>query len=253
MSNVYFDTRGDLTQLEKSHPELAHKFKLLRDQLDPSDCVEQTSLPACEHSFKDRTTKRDQACKEFEDTIETIRAMDGFGRFLLGPTGDELKYFAAQGPIVFINVALDVGGDAYLVTKTNIRHLSLPKLRPIDVMTKSEKLMDALEENTCITRRHTNRVILEILQWLWDVAVEPILDMLGFTKVPTDDEEWPHIWWVPISSMSLFPIHAAGNYSIPGQSALDRVISSYTPTIRALDHARRQVAKLSTTNSTETC
>lgn len=250
MSNVYFDTRSDLTQLEKSHPELAKKFKLLRDELDPADswqCFQQTSSPENASSFVERTIKRDEASKEFEDTIEMIRAMDGFSRFLLGPTAHELKSFAVQGPIVFINVALDDGGDAYLVTQTDIRHLSLPKLSPNDVITNSKKLIKALDKDKYKTRGHTNSVILDILKWLWNAAVEPVLNMLGFTKVLKEDDEWPHVWWVPISLMSLFPIHAAGDYNTAGHSALDRVISSYTPTIRALDHARKQVAKLSKT------
>jgi CHAT domain-containing protein len=36
----------------------------------------------------------------------------------------------------------------------------------------------------------------------------------------------------------MLPIHAAGDHRTPGASALDRVISSYTPTVRALAEAR---------------
>jgi CHAT domain-containing protein len=45
------------------------------------------------------------------------------------------------------------------------------------------------------------------------------------------------MWWVPTGYLTLFPFHAAG-YGTDGRNTLDRVISSYSPTIRALGHSR---------------
>jgi CHAT domain-containing protein len=75
-----------------------------------------------------------------------------------------------------------------------------------------------------------------VLEWLWDVAAEPVLSALGFTGTPRGD--WPRMWWVVEGALSLLPLHAAGYHYSRGQSVLDRVISSYTPTIQALGHAR---------------
>ena len=53
---------------------------------------------------------------------------------------------------------------------------------------------------------------------------------------------WPRVWWVPGGLLSLLPIHAAGHHTNPPdpgrRTVLDWVISSYTPTVGALAHAR---------------
>src|SRR5208282_4537457 len=146
---------------------------------------------------------------------------DGFQNFLLGHSTDELKSFASSGPIVILNVSL-FGGDAFLITNNNIRHLSLPKLTYVDLEMNSEKLLETLKNDRLSTRRDTNRSLREILKWLWDVAVESVLANLGFTETPENDDTWPRIWWVPVGRLSLIPIHAAGDYSLDGrQIALD--------------------------------
>lgn len=64
-----------------------------------------------------------------------------------------------------------------------------------------------------------------------------MLDELGLTTEPPADRPWPRIWWAPVGSLSLLPLHAAGHHR-GGPVLLDRVVSSTTPTIRALGHAR---------------
>ncbi|NUS63374.1 MAG: CHAT domain-containing protein, partial [Saccharothrix sp.] len=51
------------------------------------------------------------------------------------------------------------------------------------------------------------------------------------------------LWWCPTGLLTLLPLHAAG-YPDPadtpaGRTVLDRVVSSYTPTLRALARARK--------------
>jgi CHAT domain-containing protein len=45
------------------------------------------------------------------------------------------------------------------------------------------------------------------------------------------------MWWIPTGLLNFLPLHAAGGQA-PGESTLDRVISSYTPSVRMLAHAR---------------
>jgi CHAT domain-containing protein len=82
-----------------------------------------------------------------------------------------------------------------------------------------------------------------VLGWLWDVLAGPVLDRLNLTDAPADGALWPRLWWCTSGLLSFLPVHAAGRHDTtfdphPG-TLLDRVISSYTPTIRALTHARR--------------
>jgi CHAT domain-containing protein len=82
----------------------------------------------------------------------------------------------------------------------------------------------------------------EILAWLWEVAAEPVLQVLGYYQPPPDGTVWPRVWWVPDGLLGLLPLHAAGYHSIPPdprhRAVLDRVVSSYTPTVGALKQAR---------------
>ena len=51
---------------------------------------------------------------------------------------------------------------------------------------------------------------------------------------------WPRVVWVPVGQLSLFPLHAAG-YHDSKRTTIDRVISTYIPTLRALGHAKSQL------------
>ena len=79
-----------------------------------------------------------------------------------------------------------------------------------------------------------------MLGWLGDRITGPVLDQLGYTSTPADDERWPRVWWCPAGVLSLLPLHAAGHHQ-PGSTdaVIDRVISSTIPTLRALLHARK--------------
>ena len=244
MANIYLEARSDLTELAKAHPELAEKFKRLRDELDVPNLGVDTRFDDHDSVRNQKSTiaRKYEASKEFDETIETIRKKNGFERFLRGPSSDELKGLV-PGSIVFLNSSR-FGSDAFIITDGDIRHIPLSGLLYEDVKQNSEILLEALKDGKSLSKRHRANVRLEkILAWLWDAAIAPILDNMGFVETPQDDA-WPHIWWIPSGRLSLFPIHASGYHSNPCQGALDRVISSFTHTVRALDHARTQLIRI---------
>ena len=52
------------------------------------------------------------------------------------------------------------------------------------------------------------------------------------------------MWWVGSGLLNILPIHASGYHdSTPPQTALDRVISSYAPTVKSLSYARERAAR----------
>ncbi|GAA2467223.1 hypothetical protein GCM10010388_69450 [Streptomyces mauvecolor] len=83
--------------------------------------------------------------------------------------------------------------------------------------------------------------VVATLAWLWSVLAEPVLDRLGLGPRPDGDtaaDPWPRLWWSPTGLLNFLPLHAAGTFET-GASALDRVVSSYTPTLRMLGESRR--------------
>lgn len=102
-------------------------------------------------------------------------------------------------------------------------------------------------------------LLTELQRWLWEVIAEPVLDEIGLTSAmpreATEDDlaaqeaeeaAWPRLWWCPTGPLTLLPLHTAGYHDERGGTAprtvLDRVVSSYTPTLRALLEARRSPA-----------
>ena len=144
-------------------------------------------------------------------------------RFLLGPTEDELKTAAALGSVVVINVS-DYRCDALIIEKHGLRALQLPDLNSNDIRAR----VAALEKPE-----------KQLLEWLWNTIGKPIPDALGLIHAPGGS--LPRIWWVPTGPLTRFPIHAAGDHSCGScNTVMDRVISSYSSSVRALIQSQQR-------------
>lgn len=216
------EMRADISELQQNHPQHAKEYIDLRDQLDGPKTS--TQIPV---------DQRNRAAQKIETVIQTIRKLPGFDRFLLAPSEDELKTAADYGPIVIINVS-DYRCDALIIEKSRLRALPLPRLHSNDLRNrKKENLADT-----------------EILRWLWDTIAQPVLDALGFGQAPLVGC-LPRIWWVPTGLLARFPIHAAGYHSKnSSDTVLDRVISSYSSSVKAivLSRQKRPSARITPTS-----
>lgn len=256
------DTRSDLTELHQRHPELAERFVRLRDRLDepgapqPASWTPAPDAPASAPgpAVRDRQARdRHQLAAEFGAVINRIRDQAGFASFGLPPALDELLAEAAAGPVVAFNVS-PYGSGALLLTGDGISSLSLPGLaydtviRQVNSFHQARRIAVDPGASTA-DRVGSQRTMLEILGWLWDVAAGPVLEALRYRRPPPAGAEWPRIWWVSGGPLSLLPLHAAGHHTealSAGQArrtVLDRVMSSYTPTIRALRYARQNARR----------
>ena len=176
--------------------------------------------------------------KTFDGLLEAIRKLEGFEQFLLVPSESELKTLATFGPIVVFNVS-EIRSDAFIVTVDNIRFIPLPLLTYTDLQTYTEQFLNAATRLGSIPKIH------EVLKWLWDVAVSPVLDELGFIEPCSNNAVWPRVWWVGGGLLKILPIHAAGYHkSGSTRTTIDRVISSYTPNIKALAYARERNSRV---------
>jgi CHAT domain len=164
--------------------------------------------------------------------INKIRELPGFDRFLRAHSEDEIRDATESGPIVIVNVS-DYRCDALIVERTSIRCIPLLSMRKADLRQKLAQ--KSLEE--------------EVLGWLWRTVAEPVLSALGWTQVPSNGH-WPHIWWIPTGLLARFPIHAAGDYSeVSTNTVLDRAISSYSTSVKAIIYGRTQRHQASSTMS----
>jgi CHAT domain len=222
------DSRADLGALTREAPELARRFGELRRQLDLAG--------------SDRTvdSRREQTA-ELESLLARIRQLPGFGRFLRVPEIEELYPLAGQGPVVVLNVS-ELRSDALIVRPDSVTCRALPAVSPASVQAQVARLLNAGDG-----RRHGGSAVdpaaasgelNAVLSWLWEAIAEPVLAELGLLSPVGPDDRWPQVWWVPTGLLSFLPIHAA--QSSDGDCVLDRVVSSYTPTLHTLGFARRR-------------
>jgi hypothetical protein len=225
-------------------------------------------LPAAESR---RATERMALDQEWNELLGEIRSLDGFDGFLQPPRVEALSKAAVGGPVVVVNVSR-WRSDALIVTTEGV-------LPPVELplatresttdwvdryLVAVARYQDAGQEageahrrfsegdgsaaafqayHAAVAQVHAERLrmesdVTEVLGWLWTAVAEPILTLLGFTETPADDA-WPRLWWCPTGLLAALPLHAAG---LPGDgpSVLDRVVPSYTPTLRALLEATNE-------------
>ena len=247
------DTRSDLSDLRQAHPELAARFTELRDQLDlPADGIALeapraevvslvTDLPVHPVQQLSAVRQRRELARQFDSVLAEIRSLDGFAAFARPADISQFLDLGCAGPVVTFNVST-YRSDALLLTPDGITAIELPALSPSELLRQIStfhRALEAAEYGAPAARTGMG----EVLAWLWDAVAEPVLDVLGYRDQPPPGAEWPRVWWALGGLLGLLPLHAAGYHDgQPGErgrrTVMDRVISSYTPTLRALRHAR---------------
>ena len=249
------DGHPDLGELRARRPELATRLDELSTMLDgtthlpPPSRWDRTTMPGSPDRIAQDTDRRMALAREWDELVEQVRGLDGFEDFLRPQRLTSLLPAAAGGPVVIINVSR-WRCDALIVTSSDVDVVELPRLTQEDVVARTQEYLDAVGARQEATIRGTvlrdadvidagidvEAALDRCLRWMWDAFASTILDRLPATTTPTDG--WQRVWWCPTGPLTLLPIHAAGHHDVPGKAVLDRVVSSYTPTLRALVEAR---------------
>lgn len=232
--SLRLDLRYDISGLSGSHPNLAARFKDACLELDQVWTDEEGPMRLVESTYSDF---RHDLSESFDALLKTIREIPGYENFLRGPSKSDLKLLAERGPVVALNVSR-MRCDAFLIEIDGVRVVHLSRLRFQDLENMTRKFLTAISVNNPRRYREAQSSMSAVLEWLWDVAIEPIMNALGITGPPSVGSDWPRVWWVPSGLLNLLPIHAAGYHNIDGgKNLIDRVISSYAPTLKSLRHA----------------
>ncbi|MFI6504798.1 CHAT domain-containing protein [Nonomuraea typhae] len=206
------ETRPELAGLD---PVLATRVERLRRDLDADQAV-----PA---------GRRGELSGQWAALVEEIRALPGHAGFAAAPAAAELTAQAEHGPIVVVNVS-EYRCDALLVTRDGVRALPLPGLTQREAVARAALFRAARER---VAERAGE--VHGVLAWLWERVAEPVLAALPGER---------RVWWIGTGPLALLPLHAAGHHTDgSGRTVLDRVVSSTTPTVRALAHARAAAAQ----------
>jgi hypothetical protein len=231
--------------------------------------------PDAQSDMSRMVDRRMSLAREWDELVDHVRELEGFKDFLRPPRLETLLPAAAKGPVAVINIS-QWRCDALIVTTTGVQVKELERLSAETVAEKASDYLEVLQQvdkafhelhaarqrydsgdhgfdavwqfteaNRAVQDAEHDRdqMLAAVLGWLWDDIAEPVLTCLGLVSAPQPGQSWPRLWWCPTGLLTLLPLHAAGHYTEDGQASgpavPDRVVSSYTPTLRALLEARR--------------
>ena len=183
---------------------------------------------------------KNNAVRDLDEILQTIRALDGYERFLLPPeSAAEYSQLSKDcgGPLVFLS-ASERSAHAIIITGGGIRAFDLPALTLQEVVERVELLKKKVLRGSLRTLFSRSKKLQEILCWLWKTTVRPVLEGLGFLKEANRGESLPRIWWIPGGIMANFPIHVACERSDHG--VFTYVVSSYGTTLKALSLSQKR-------------
>jgi acyl carrier protein phosphodiesterase len=224
------DNRGDTSELSKKHPKKAEEFDQLRFKATIS--LDSERRPEVRRML---LQERDEAVTGLESCLNNIRKLDGFDRFLRPLHCEALQAYAADGPIIVVNIT-SISSDALIILPSGTQHLPLPDLQASKVeqyrlwgLSKdTSRLIEAKEKQRSSTQ------LQQLLRCLWSDCVRLVLKELGFLY-PFCNRTLPRVWWIGTGLASSLPFHAAGDHSIGSvENAFSCVLSSYTPSIKML-------------------
>ena len=223
--------RGGLAELWLADAGLAREYVRLRREMDAPE-------PDPRGAYEDGRRRE----SEWTALLRRVRALPGLADFLRPATAAELLAGVGDEPVVVVTLSL-YRCDALVLRRGRLTVLPLPELSIETAAANVDRLRTATGQAHDPGARARDRlaaqqVVREILDWLWRVAVRPVLDHLGFDAVADGSGVRPRLWWCPTGPTAFFPLHAAEPAAAVRDGALDRVVSSYTSTVEALRRLR---------------
>ncbi|KAG2138081.1 CHAT domain-containing protein [Suillus bovinus] len=222
-------TSLDILQTRGDHAvALMKKFRDLSSLLDkpPADHAEATPRVDIEAE----ETRYRRLVQDWNGTVEEIRKIEGFSRFLLPPIFSDLQDAARDGPIVVL-IASKSSCNAIIITHKQ-PPTSMQLSTDLQKLTKLVLAFRVAVEKE-VGPKGNQTALIKALRELWDLVVGPVVENLGGFARPGS-----RIWWCPTSVFNFLPLHAAGEYKQKGKSLSQQYISSYTPSLTALIKAR---------------
>ncbi|MDT0485377.1 CHAT domain-containing protein [Streptomyces doebereineriae] len=213
------DLRGPLSAVHEHAPHLAAQWQQLRQE---------SSVPG-----QETLVQRHRRATRWDGLRREIIELPGVAEFLAPSSRRAVTDTAADGPVVIVNSHAS-RTDAILIANGDIEAIRLPASAE-DAERAVNRLLRV--QPKAGTEAGAARSMSGILEWMWDTVTQPVLHTLGMDTVRTTAEA-PRLWWCPTGLFTLLPVAAAGHHSST-DTVLDRVTSSFTPTLRALTHARR--------------
>lgn len=264
ISGLSTNINDDVLKLEILNPDLYSRYTELREKaLNASQAdvgneedngknlmrqLQERSSPVRPRLPYKVVRENFEVLDELDKLEHEIRCLPGLSRFQLPPSSDQIMSMASTGPIVCFNVT-EFRSDAILITKFKISSIHLNNMRYSDLESMAHFLTGenrVTASNYLGSKVERNRPLLDLLGWLWNVAVKPVLDDLDLLSQPQFDlRKLPRVYWMASGAMGMMPLHAAGIHE-PGstENTMSHIVSTYITTLKAFAYARERSSKL---------
>ncbi|PNP82363.1 hypothetical protein FNYG_04298 [Fusarium nygamai] len=228
------DDRSEITSLLQDHSQLGNRYQSLVDEV--STPIRQTTPGAIETLLRKR---RQDAAIELDTCLAEIRCLPNHDRFMLGQTIAEMQKCITVGSIVLVNIT-DFRSDAIVISSKSLRTIALPDLSASKARSWISKDWSTRKRSE---QRRKNDQFLDYLAWLWYACVKHIVAEISASQTHLS-KGLPRVWWIGSGLASSMPFHAAGVHTRgSNENAYCRMISSYTPSIKALGYAQKQAKR----------
>ncbi|KAG0692578.1 CHAT domain-containing protein [Suillus ampliporus] len=240
--------RTPLEDLKMTHPKLADTFSELSKHISDA----QGHAVGADRTAADRAAiEYRRLTEQWDAAVAEIRNVQGFSRFLLPPSYEDLQVAARHGPVIIL-VSSKYSCSAVIVPKSGEpHHVPFPSLALADLEMLKVNFARAIRHASLMGPKEPRKDLVVLLRRIWDEIMLPIVNvLLHDLKVKARSR----IWLCPTAAFTSIPLHAAH----PCRTKADRsgrelclediYICSYTPTLSALIRAR-QTMKMRATPS----
>ncbi|KAF9529455.1 CHAT domain-containing protein [Crepidotus variabilis] len=269
--NQISQLRAPLDDVRAHNEELAARMEQITQQLEVAGSRstigrQQVYTATCDIPWQEESHQHVRLVKEWNQTIEEVRAMPELKDFLQPPKiANLLGGIPDEGPVILLNVdfrqcdaiALLAKSDEPILIPLTAKEkelqglcLQLQRYLSFKGMRSRGAAQDLNEDVGIDSKERGGRprpsapatVLADILSYLWTRIVKPVLDALAYSVRPSHNT-CRRIWWCTTGPLAFLPLHAAGIYGDKTCCLSDYAISSYIPTVTTLIEKIQKTSK----------
>ncbi|KAG1752102.1 CHAT domain-containing protein [Suillus lakei] len=233
--------RTPLDDLESASLPLAHKLSEFSKRLSDA----QGSVGSADRAAADQAAiEYRRLTEQWEAVVAEIRNLQGFSRFLLPPSYEDLQVAARHGPVIIL-IASQYSCNVIIVPTSGMpHHVPLPSVTLADLEMLKKDFAKVIRNTAGMGPKQPRTALIALLRKIWDEVMLPIVRVLQHDlKLPGRSR----IWLCPTAAFTSIPLHAAHPFRPKADGngrelcLEDIYICSYTPTLSALIRARQKM------------
>ncbi|KAG2032123.1 hypothetical protein BDR03DRAFT_61641 [Suillus americanus] len=178
-----------------------------------------------------------------EAAVAEIRNLQGFSRFLLPPSYEDLQAAGRHGPDIILIASQYSCRAAIVPMLGELRHACFPHITLTHLETLKKDFAKEIRQASFMRPEETRKELQALSQAVWDEIILSIVIVLQQDLRITCRSR---IWLCSTAAFTSIPLHAAHPFrtKTDGRHELcleDVYICSYTPTLSALIRSRQMM------------